>query len=114
MIKLSILMVRRPGMEYSEYLKHWGGVHGEVFASQPATKKHVRKYVQNHPTQDVLDGPTPSKFAGIAEIWFDNMEGAREFFATSDYKDNVIPDEELFMDRSRCELLFTHEKMIIG
>jgi hypothetical protein len=33
----------------------------------------------------------------------------KAFFESADYRQNVIPDEEAFMDRNRCELLYTHE-----
>jgi len=113
MIKLSILMVRRSNLTYEEYIAHWRDVHGPLFAAQPASKQYVRKYIQNHVTGDALPGTTASKFDGIAEIWFDDMAGAKAFFASDTYRQNVIPDEEAFMDRKRCELLFTNEHNVM-
>ena len=113
MIKLSILMVRRSDLTYEEYIAHWRDVHGPLFAAQPASKQYVRKYIQNHVTGDALPGTTASKFDGIAEIWFDNIAGAKSFFASDTYRQNVIPDEESFMDRKRCELLFTNEHNVM-
>jgi EthD domain len=50
---------------------------------------------------------------GIAEIWFGDIAGAEAFFGSDGYKKNVIPDEEEFMNRKRCELLYSHEYTVI-
>jgi hypothetical protein len=113
-IKLSILMVRRSDLTYAQYIRYWKETHGPVFAAQAETKQYVRRYIQEHRTDDVLPSTTASKFDGIAEIWFDDMEGAVAFFTSHGYRKNVIPDEEAFMDRKRCELLWTHEHRVVG
>src|SRR5258706_14651901 len=55
-----------------------------------------------------------SNFDGIAEIWFDDISGAEAFFDSEGYRQNVIPDEEAFMDRKRCELLYTHKHSVVA
>jgi len=114
MLKLSILMVRRSDLTYEAYLKYWREVHAPLFAAQPESKKHVRRYIQDHRTGDSLPGTTASNFDGIAEIWFDDIAGAKAFFESDGYRKNVIPDEEAFMDRKRCELLYTHEDSVMA
>ncbi len=114
MLKLSILMVRRSDVTYENFVKHWGEVHGPLFAAQSESKRYVRRYIQDHRTSDALPGTTASKFDGIAEIWFDDIAGAKAFFESDGYKRNVIPDEEAFMDRKRCELLYTHEHGVMA
>jgi uncharacterized protein (TIGR02118 family) len=109
MIKLSILMVRRSDLTYEQFIQHWGEVHGPLVAAQSESKQYVRRYIQDHRTSDALPGTTASNFDGIAEIWFDDISGAKAFFESDGYRQNVIPDEEAFMDRKRCELLYTHE-----
>jgi hypothetical protein len=42
------------------------------------------------------------------------MSGAKAFFESDGYRQNVIPDEEAFMDRKRCELLYTHEHSVMA
>jgi uncharacterized protein (TIGR02118 family) len=114
MIKLSILMVRRSDLTYEQFIQHWGEVHGPLFAAQSESKQYVRRYIQDHRTSDALPGTTASNFDGIAEIWFDDISGAKAFFASDGYRQNVIPDEEAFMDRKRCELLYTHEHSVMA
>jgi uncharacterized protein (TIGR02118 family) len=113
-IKLSILMVRRTDLTYQQFIQYWREVHGPLFAAQPASKRYVRRYIQDHRTGDVLPATTGSNFDGIAEIWFDDISGAKAFFESDSYRRNVIPDEEAFMDRERCELLYTHEHSIMA
>ena len=113
MIKLSILMVRRSDLTYEQFIRHWRDVHGPLFAAQSESQRYVRRYIQNHKTGDALAGTTASGFDGIAEIWFDDISGAKAFFGSDGYKKNVIPDEEAFMDRKRCELLYSHEYNVI-
>ena len=77
MIKLSILMVRRSDLTYEQFIQHWREVHGPLFAAQSESKQYVRLYIQNHRTGDALSGTTASNFDGIAEIWFDDVSGAK-------------------------------------
>jgi hypothetical protein len=50
MLKLSILMVRRNGFTYENFLKYWREVHAPLFSAQLEAKKYVRRYVQDHRT----------------------------------------------------------------
>ena len=94
MIKLSILMVRRSDLTYEQFIQHWGEVHGPLVAAQSESKQYVRRYIQDHRTSDALPGTTASNFDGIAEIWFDDISGAKAFFESDGYRQNVIPDGE--------------------
>ena len=114
MIKLSILMVRRSDFTYNKFIQYWREVQAPLFAAQLEWKKYVRRYIQDHRTSDALPGTTASNFDGIAEIWFDDISGAKAFFGSDGYQKNVIPDEEAFMDRKRCELLYTHEYNVMA
>ena len=114
MIKLSILMVRRSDFTYNKFIQYWREVHAPLFAAQSESKKYVRRYIQDHGTGDALPGTTAANFDGIAEIWFDDISGAKAFFESDSYKKNVIPDEEAFMDRKRCELLYTREYNVMA
>ena len=114
MIKLSILMVRRSDFTYDRFIQYWREVHAPLFVAQLESKKYVRRYIQDHRTGDALPGTTASNFDGVAEIWFDDISGAKAFFGSDGYQKNVIPDEEAFMDRKRCELLYTREYNVMA
>jgi uncharacterized protein (TIGR02118 family) len=112
MIKLSILMVRRPDTTYEDFLHHWATTHAETIASQPATRRYIRRYVQDH----LAPGSGASRaaaFDGIAEVWFDSLNDAEAFFASEDYRERVIPDEEAFLDRQRCASFYSTAHVVI-
>jgi uncharacterized protein (TIGR02118 family) len=90
MIKLSILMVRRSDLTYDRFIHYWREVHAPLFAAQSESKRYVRRYIQDHRTRDTLPGTTASNFDGIAEIWFDDISGAKAFFESDGYQKNVI------------------------
>jgi uncharacterized protein (TIGR02118 family) len=56
MIKISELLVRRPGMSRTEFHDYWKRVHGPLVMSIPEVRRHVRKYVQSHTQSDWFDG----------------------------------------------------------
>jgi uncharacterized protein (TIGR02118 family) len=114
MIKLSILMARKAGTSYEEFLRHWGTTHADVIFSQPATTDYIRRYVQNHRAVDDLASSAKSQFDGIAEVWFDSADAAAAFFASQDYQLRIVADEELFLDRDRCESLYSTDHVVIG
>ncbi|RAH96383.1 hypothetical protein DLJ53_32560 [Acuticoccus sediminis] len=114
MIKLSILMVRKAGMSYEDFAEHWGTIHAETVAAQPSHKKYIRRYIRNHRTPDVLPGAMQSGLDGIAEIWYDSIEDVKAFFPSPHYRNNVIHDEMTFMDRQKCELIFTTDLKVIS
>src|SRR3979411_1084915 len=114
MTKLSILMVRRSDFTYDKFIQYWREVHAPLFAAQLESKKFGRRLIQDHRTGDALPGTTASNFDGIAEIWFDDISGAKAFFESDGDPKNVIPDPEPFMDRKRCELLYTHEHSVMA
>jgi uncharacterized protein (TIGR02118 family) len=112
MIKLSILMVRRPDTTYEAFLHHWATTHAETIAAQPAAKRYIRRYVQDHLAADGITSGAAA-FDGIAEVWFDSMEDAKAFFASDDYRDRIIPDEESFLDRPRCATFYSTAHTVV-
>ena len=113
MYKLNIFMRRKRGVAFEDFSKHWRTLHAAVVTSQPASKKYIRRYVQCHSLTATLNGRIPSAFDGIAEVWFDDQASAEAFFATDDYRQTIVADENRFMDRERCELLFTEEVVVM-
>ena len=113
MIRLSILLVRRSDLTHEQFARYWREIHGRHFAAQPETKQYVRRYIQGHIAGDALPGATVSDFDGIAEIWFDDVSGAKPFFESDGYIRNIIPDEEEFMDRKDCKFMWMTENSVI-
>jgi hypothetical protein len=63
--------------------------------------------------------PNPPKglkiadYDGIAQLWFDDMDGYNGVFSSQNYKDVIRPDELKFTDQTRVEFLFSEETPIM-
>jgi EthD domain len=64
-------------------------------------------------TLEQKNGGTSATPSVPAEIWFDDVSGAKGFFESEGYIRNIIPDEEEFMDRKNCEFMWTTENAVI-
>ncbi len=114
MLKLDILIVRRADMTHQQFLEYWRDRHGAFFASQPIVKKVVRRYVQTRTIADTPAGLSVAPYDGIAQIWFDNVEGFLEYLQSPNYQEIIRPDEEKFTDPTRCSFSSPRRPPIIG
>ena len=114
MLKLDILIVRRPDMTHDQFLGYWRDRHAALFSSQPIVKKTVRRYVQSRIVSNTPAGAFLAPFDGIAQIWYDNIDGFLEYLQSSNYNDVIRPDEERFTDPRRVQFMFSEETPIIG
>ena len=76
MIKVSLLLKRKPGMSPAEFHRYWKDVHGPLVLGAPEVMCYVRKYVRCHSITEAFSG-TPgaaSEFDGIAEMWGDGID----------------------------------------
>ena len=112
-LKLYILVRRRADMTHEQCLKHWQGVHAPLFASQPDTKRYVRRYIQSRITGDSPKAFPLGEVDGIVQLWFDDLDGLNAFFNSPSYRDVIKPDEERFTDAKRSEFFLSTEHSII-
>ena len=80
MIKISELLVRKPGMSRAEFHDYWQRVHGPLVMSITDIRRHVVKYVRSHPARLVClrgDGPL---YDGVAEVWCEGIDEAQRMF----------------------------------
>lgn len=114
MIKLIIMDKRKAGTSHEDYVRHHTEHHAQLFTSQPEVRQYVRRYVHNHPTTDKIAGRSPmSDFDGVTEFWFDDMDGLNGVFESDNYKNNVVPDEEAFLDRDNSQMMIVEETVVI-
>ncbi len=113
MIKLIILSRRKAGTTHEQYVEHHREQHAPLFTSQTAVKQNVRRYVQNHTTSDHLEGRSMAPYDGVVEMWFDDMDGVRAVFESEEYKQNIVPDEDTFLDRQGRMMLFATENVVL-
>ncbi len=105
MIKMTILLRRRPGMSHDEFAAYHRTNHAPLFASIAEVKQHVRRYVQCHATGEQLPGLPDNHIDGSTELWFDDLDGLAGVFQSANYMATIRPDEEKFLDLHACEFL---------
>jgi uncharacterized protein (TIGR02118 family) len=114
MIKMNVFLTRRADLTREEFNEYWTNTHTPLLAAMPANAENARKYVQLHSTGEQIDGLPSASYDGIAEIWVDDLAGAKALFV-NDYYDTVIAvDEANFLDRSKTVFLYSNEEVIFG
>ena len=111
MVKVSVILKRRPGMSPEEFRRYWREVHGPLLLRQPALMRHIHKYVLNHSIAEAFaDIPgVSSQFDGIAELSGDSADDVRRGLAEPAYAEVIRPDEEKFLDLPNCVFMVTEE-----
>jgi uncharacterized protein (TIGR02118 family) len=116
MIKVSVLLKRKPGMSVEEFHRYWKDVHAPLLLSVPELTPYIRKYVQCHAVAETFSG-TPgeaSPYDGIAELWGDSLDDVRRALVEPRYQEVVRPDELKFLDLPNCVFMVTEEVPIKG
>jgi uncharacterized protein (TIGR02118 family) len=114
MIKVSVMLKRKPGMSPEEFRRYWREVHAPLLLKQPALMRHVRKYVHCYSIADAFAGVpgVSSEFDGIAELWGDSVEDVKRGLAEPAYLGVIRPDEEKFLDVPNCVFMVTEEVIV--
>lgn len=113
MIKMTILLRRKPEMSHDDFVAYHRETHAPLFTSLPEVKQHVRRYVQCHSTGEQFPGMPEYHIDGSTELWFDDVAAAAAVFTAPDYLATIRPDEENFLDLARCEIFFGAEHEVI-
>lgn len=112
MIKFSILLVRRPDLTHEAFVRHHREVHAALFMSVPAVKATVRRYVQQHRIDADLPGMPATRFDGVTELWFDDLEALARCFSDPEYLERIRPDEASFLDLHACEFIVSTDHVV--
>jgi len=101
---------RAAGLSCEEFQAHWRGEHGGLAGQIEG----VRGYVQNHA---VLAGgrtllPWPG-FDACAEITFDSVEAMDRSFDSEHYRNAVVADEQVMIDKTRFSLLLADRRVLL-
>ena len=113
MIKMTILLRRKPEMSREDFIRYHRNNHAPLFASLAEVKQNVRRYVQCHSTGDQLPGLPDNHIDGSTELWFDDLAGLAAVFQSPNYMQTIRPDEEKFLDLHACEFLVATEHEVI-
>jgi uncharacterized protein (TIGR02118 family) len=114
MLKVDILVYRRPDLTHEQFVEHWQNIHAQLFSSQPVVKQYVRRYIQSRTIPNPPNDVKVADYDGIAQLWFDDIEGFHGVFSSKNYMDVIRVDEQKFIDPKRVEFLFSEETSIIG
>lgn len=114
MIKFTILLKRKPGLTHDEFVEHHQSVHAALFMSVAAVKETVRRYVQQHALDIDLPGMPKTRFDGITELWFDDVESLGRCFSDPEYLARIRPDEESFLDLHGCDFIVSTEHVVFA
>jgi len=111
MIKLVVMIKRKPGMSKEEFDRYWSGPHAEQVLGYADFKRHIRRYVQSHVvTQEGIRLPWEvSDYDGQAELWFDSVEEMNAAFNEPRFLAEVHPDDATFIDMEGCKLMVVQE-----
>jgi uncharacterized protein (TIGR02118 family) len=74
MLKVDILVYRRPDLTHEQFVQHWQDIHAQLFSSQPVVKQYVRRYIQSRTIPNLPNGVKVADYDGVAQLWFDDIE----------------------------------------
>jgi uncharacterized protein (TIGR02118 family) len=103
MIKIMLLLHRRPDLSVEEFRRYWHTEHQALLVRLPG----LRRLVLN----DVLPGlgGAPGPCDGIAEDWFDSPEAMQAAFASVEGQ-AVAADTSNFLDPTQLQILVVNEQ----
>jgi len=115
MVKLIVLMRRKPSLSEAEFHRYWREEHARTVVSVKEFARYLRKYVQWHTVKDFAMWGTPglAPFDGVAELWFDSMDDLNKALNEPRYLEVVRTDEAKFMDLPNCQPLIMEKVPII-
>jgi len=120
MYKLTFCLRRAPGMTREEFQRYWREEHAPLVMERGEAME-VRRYVQSH-TCDLpglhealqgRNGGSPEPFDGVAELWFESLDG----FGTEAARQagaELLADEQRFIDLPNSPIFLTEEHVVIG
>ena len=89
---------RAAGLSTTDFVEHWRTTHSVAAGQIPG----LRRYMQFHPV--LVDGHLPLPYPGFdacSLLQFDSLESMDAGFASAVYRDLVMPDEAVLVDKSR-------------
>jgi uncharacterized protein (TIGR02118 family) len=105
MVKIMLLLHRRPGTSPDEFRRYWHEQHRPLLERLPGLQRLV--------LNDVLPGldGTPADCDGIAEDWFDSPMAMQAAFASPEGQ-AVAADAAAFLDLTRMRILVVSEEEV--
>lgn len=112
MIKFTAMLVRHPSLTREQFVAHHKTSHAALFMGLPASVQHIRRYVQSHSLAVEVPGMPASRYDGMTEVWFDDINDFAAVFTSPEYLSTVRPDEQSFLDLAAGDTSLTAETVI--
>lgn len=106
MVKLMVLLKRKPGMSVEDFQQYWRMRHADVVMRLPG----LRRYVQSHTRPGGCRKGEPV-YDGVAEDWFDTTDALRALAGTPEL-DAVRADEANFLEAASTLSIITEDRLI--
>lgn len=108
-VKLIILNKRKPGMSLRQYREYSLQTHAEKVKQLPG----LRRFLQCH-ARDGLYTLGESRFDGVWQLWFDNLNALESALDSDYFQQQVRPDYDNFLDTNNVFQQVAEEHWIIG
>ena len=106
MVKLMVLLKRKPGMSAEEFQRYWLARHPDVVVRLPG----LRRYVQYHTGLSGSQRGEPI-YDGVAEVSFDSTDAMRGLAGRPELA-AVRADEKNFLDATNSPSIITEDHVI--
>lgn len=110
-VKFMSLLRPVEGMSVTEFQRYWLDRHAPLVRSVAPFWNSIRRYVQNHGIPAWSRGLSVngkiSPFVGVAELWFDSIEGIEHAFTEEEYMEKVKPDEGRFIAKPTTRFIIS-------
>jgi len=111
-IKLMCFVKRNPALSLEEFHQHWRTHHAELIKNNPAAKKYVLRYEQNHRLLGDYGHGEP-EYDGAVSQWFRSREDFYAMVIDPEYQAEVGPDEQYMLDFDKTLWILTEEEEVI-
>jgi hypothetical protein len=109
MIRVFAALSRLEGVDKQYFHDHWRHPHATYGVQIPAG----RSYVQAHQVHSDSLGDDQAQYEAISVIEFDSLAEAGWLAFDRQYYEWILPDEPLFMDKSKARTLVTEEEVLV-
>ena len=116
MLKVMMLLKRKPGLSMEEFIEHYERVHVPLAEQNAARLTHYARHYL-HPAPDILAGgePLEPEYDVITEIWYESTDAFKEQGdAMRGYPERIaaiIADEEQLFDRAKSRTVFVEDRV---
>ncbi|MDB5715200.1 MAG: hypothetical protein JWO15_2597 [Sphingomonadales bacterium] len=107
-IKMFCALPQKTGVTAQYFHDHWRHPHGSL-GLEISTNLH---YVQTHRIDSAVLPDSQSRYEGVVEVWFADVDAAAGLPDDPLYQRYLVPDEPNFIDMDGIRFLFTDEEVL--